>query len=363
MPPIHGLSDRERLVRGGKFRLGEKRVSPKTGGEYPAAVDYFIFDPADRSLLEPFKAIYGEKPRSLRIYFPSDDPAVFFPQWLKCYGRSKGLFCKGDGKTATRVQVDDNGKAVYDKDGFPVLHEIECPHEECEYYQRKQCRPIGSLLFLLRDFGGLRVWQIDTSSWNSIVNINSKVRQIRTLTGGRIAFLPLTLVLVPHQANVGGSRKVVYVLDLNADFPIEKAVQGRMQEMLALPEPPPEIPEASDALPDDLYPATAFDERSDQPTPATPAQIEDARRAGQGEKDDLMREIEEGARILGWSTDQLQEAIERHKGVLDEVLAEIHRLVDERQTGQGSQQQSSRRATKSSAASQPDEQQGTIEIF
>ena len=41
MPPIAGLTDKPRMPRQGKIRLGIKKMSA-SGKEYPSAVDYFV---------------------------------------------------------------------------------------------------------------------------------------------------------------------------------------------------------------------------------------------------------------------------------------------------------------------------------
>ena len=56
---IEGLSDRFRLPRMGKIRLGIKKKSEKSGKEYPSAVDYFVCPPE-------VIAVYGDNPRDLK---------------------------------------------------------------------------------------------------------------------------------------------------------------------------------------------------------------------------------------------------------------------------------------------------------
>lgn len=204
--PIKNLSEIRRLPRLGKIRLGIKEVSSKSGNSYPRAVDYFVCN-ADQSTSEAaakaFHEVYGDKPRALDVIFPTEDVEQFFPQFYRRYGSGSGLLCKGDGETA--VQTDrETGE----------IREIICNPRQCEWAQKKHCRPIGSLLFLLPKVPGLGAWQIDTSSYHSIVNLNSAIDFIRTLTGGRIAMIPLKLVIRPKEVQVEGKKKVVHVLDL-----------------------------------------------------------------------------------------------------------------------------------------------------
>lgn len=247
--PIKGLSDIRRFSRGGKIRLGEKRKS-KSGAEYPAKLDYFLFDPEDKSMLPELHGLYGQKPDKLTVCFASEDAEVVFPQHYKCYGAS-GLQCKGDGDTATRVA--EHGEYV----------ECDCPTPaNCDFAidrgkgGRPGCKPVASLQFFLKDFGNLFVWQIDTSSFHSIVNVNSGLTLLRSIAG-RISFIPITLKLKPKTIQPDGKKQTAYVLDLiipvglnqvNALQPL--ITSGTQVKVPALLE--------HDA-PDDLYPASQID--------------------------------------------------------------------------------------------------------
>ena len=226
---IKGVSDIRRLPRLGKIRLGEKEVSQRTGKEYPKALDYFLCPPE-------VQKIYGEKPRTLDIMFPVSDQSVFFPQFYKRYGLSTGLVCKGDGETATMHQ-----------DGEMI--EIECVPDECEWYAKKHCRRLANLQFLLPKVPGLGVWQVDTTSFYSIININSALAMILAVAD-RIHMLPLQLILKPQEVSPEGKKKTVYVLDLVAPVTLAKLLndsQTPARQLLM-----PSLDE--NARPDDLYP-------------------------------------------------------------------------------------------------------------
>jgi len=246
--PIKGLSERIRLSRGGKIRLGEKRKMEKNGKtiEYPAKLDYFLFDPEDESLLPKIHSQFGDKPDKLLICFPSEDEEVVFPQYYKCYGAS-GLLCKGDGNTANRTA--EGGALV----------ECECPSpEHCEFAAsrgkggKSGCKQLASLQFYIKDFNQLFVWQIDTSSFHSIVNVNTALKTLRAIAG-RISFIPVTLILKSQQIQPDGKKQVAYVLDviipcgLNDIKALRPLISGPQAELPPLLE--------HDA-PDDLYPAS-----------------------------------------------------------------------------------------------------------
>ncbi|HOV79548.1 MAG TPA: hypothetical protein PK728_05525 [Bacillota bacterium] len=237
---IKGVSDIRRLPRLGKIRLGEKEISQRTGAEYPKAVDYFVCPPE-------VQKVYGEKPRVLDIMFPVSDQNLFFPQWYKRYNQTTGLICKGDGETATMWQ-----------DGEMV--EIECVPDECEWYAKKHCRRLANLQFLLPKVPGLGVWQIDTTSFYSIININSALDMIRAVAD-RIHMIPLQLVLKPQEVAPDGKKKTVYVLDLVAPVTLSKLLEDTRKTPQQLLMPALDENER----PEDLYPDAVLNKPETKP--------------------------------------------------------------------------------------------------
>lgn len=249
---IKGISDVRRLPRLGKIRLGIMEKSARTGNEFPRATDYFVVN-ADKSTTEAaaaaFHKVYGDKPRALDIMFPTEDVSQFFPQWYRRYGSGTGLLCKGDGEIATLVDKEAG-----------EMSEIACLGPDCEWAQKKHCRPVGSLQFLLPEVPGLGAWQIDTSSFHSIVNVNSGIEFIRKLTGGRIAGLPLKLTIRPKEVTADGKKKTVWVLDLAAEnVKIADLLQNAQKTMVELLLPPVDM----DVAPDDLYPKSLIGDQGD----------------------------------------------------------------------------------------------------
>jgi len=259
---IIGLSEKLRLPRKGKIRLGEKKLSAK-GKEYPSALDYF-------AVPEEVTEVYGEKPRKLDIMFPMENRDDFFPQWYKRYGSSKGLICKGDGKTATELPqgtgIVKDGKVV-DEKGQPVdlnnlqMKEIDCEGKECPYYQSRECKQVGNLQIILPKVKGLGVYQIDTSSYNSIVNINSGIALIRgmlervarnlnkllgseeTKIVGRISWIPLVLEVKMQEAHPVVKNKRIKTIIPVMSVDLEMSVESMMAMLKesALPAPTAEI--------------------------------------------------------------------------------------------------------------------------
>ena len=248
--PIKGISDKRQFPRSGKIRLGIKKEK-QGGSTYPSATDYFICPPE-------VKEVFGEEPTELTIMFPVEDEKRFASQWLKCYSLTRGLVCKGDGETAT-AYIDKKTGEIANKDSGDVeMREVECNPDTCPKYAAKQCRPIMTLLFLLPNVSGLGVWQINTSSFHSIRNINSCIDLIRGVCG-HIAMVPLTLALVPQEVQPEGKRKTVRVLTLKINDSISQlAAAGHGQPLVGL------LPNPDDERPDDLIPDEVCDDGANE---------------------------------------------------------------------------------------------------
>jgi len=236
--PIKGTSEIRRLPRLGKIRLGLKKESPRTGNPYPEATDYFVCP-------DEVKEVYGEKPTELKIVFPTEDAPQ---QWLKRYSVTRGLVCRGDGEKAIAQLDPKTGEIATRESGGAVLKEVTCDPENCPAYKAKQCRPLMTLQFLLPDVpGALGVYQIDTSSRNSIINVNSTLELVKAC--GRVRMIPLVLKLVPLQVQPEGKKKTVHVLQLVSPYTFNELLQlvdRSPQEIFMLPAP--------EEPPEDLYP-------------------------------------------------------------------------------------------------------------
>lgn len=232
MSPIKGLSERKRLPRCGKIHLGIKAKTDK-GVEYPKAVDYFVFPP-EHPQYQELVDTFGEKSRELRIVLPLEDEEKFASQFYRCYSRSRGLICKGDGETAMRTVDVQTGALADHNSQFVEMREVPCQGRECPDYKTK-CRETMNLQFLLPEISGLGIWQIDTSSINSILNINGCISLIRAVHG-RISMLPLILAL--EQIEVinpdDGKKKHVWVLNLKSPGTLVEAARQAMMKPLQL---------------------------------------------------------------------------------------------------------------------------------
>ncbi len=243
--PIKGLSETVRLPRLGKIHLGIKAKS-KTGVEHPQKTDYFVF-PKDHSDYEALVKIFGEKPKELRILIPVEDEEQWATQYYKAYDRTHGLVCKGDGESATRM-VDTKTGDLTSKDTTTVaLKEMTCAGKACPEYKAKKCQEVMNLRFILPEVPGLGVWQIDTGSINSILNINACAKMIRG-TFGRITLVPLKLTLEPIEVTnpENGKKQTVYVLNLRSTVTIAQLADAAREQVKVLAIEAPDLETAYD---------------------------------------------------------------------------------------------------------------------
>ncbi len=205
-----GLSERRRLPRAGKIKLGV--MVTQNGKTYPRATDFFVCPPDVTDALS-----LPEKPRELPIMFPSDDPEQIFPQTLKMYRRSSGLWCSGDGERAKR----------WDETGH--LAERTCP---CEYLDSGECGPVATLNFLLPDVPGIGIFQIDTGNKASITSLNTAFEQFAAMFGG-LRGIPFLLKLEPAQTMRWNAEKkqmekvTVHALRLDSPYSLRQILEWR----------------------------------------------------------------------------------------------------------------------------------------
>jgi len=272
------------MPRIGKFHLGIKVTKNKKGEDckpYPKAVDYFVYPEADAEgseLVEQLTKAFGEKPKELRIIFPLEDEESIASQYYRCYTRSRGLVCRGDGETSMRVLDAKTGHLPTQETSETALKEMSCEGMDCPEYKSGQCREVMNLQFMLPEISGMGVWQIDTSSINSIKNINSCLEMIKAIYG-RVAMVPMLLTLEKMAVTPpGGTKKNVYVLNIRStDTMIEAAIKAQ-KPPLELVSGPPDFAQAEEDI-KTLWPQSEQDRKLSESEAAermTPEEIEKA---------------------------------------------------------------------------------------
>ena len=278
--PIKGVTTQRRLPRNGKIRLGVKAIS-QNGREYPRAVDYFVCPPE-------VQKVYGETPTTLDIILPVDNEEQVAATYYKAYSASRGLVCKGDGISANRL-IDAAQKGVEPDTGVitgPIAGRdaqatemalgIMCPGRDCPYYGGQQCREVMNLQFLMPKVPGLGVWQLDTSSYHSIVNIYSAMELVRGIFG-TVAMIPLTLSLEPMEVSPEGFKKTVHVLHLRSGGTLAQIAEQRTKPLVPSLVPAPDEEREELLFPEDGFEpegmvAPAAPPPKKAPAPAKPAE-------------------------------------------------------------------------------------------
>ena len=244
---IKDLSTRRRLPRAGVIRLGIKVKKPG-GSEYPKETDYFVCP-------EIVKDFYGPEPKELLVMFPVESEQVFFQQFYKKYGNGV-LLCRGDGEVATYYDFDSKG-----------FTDKKCP---CESIEKKECKQVAILQFLLPEIKeAIGVFQISTSSTNSIVDINSGVDLVRSIAG-RVRMIPLILKREETNTQKIEEGKVIkgkhYTMKLSFGMSLMEIQKlGQVDPTMVLLPRPDETIEAID----DIFPENGFEPTKELEEPAS----------------------------------------------------------------------------------------------
>jgi hypothetical protein len=256
MSPIKGISEIVRLPLLGKIRLGTREVRDDITYLIPA--DHFICP-------DEVKRVFGEKPRELRIMFPTENSEQWASQYFRRYSPLGRLICRGDGETAL-VKADNGAEQLLSRERFPAdLKEIACNPRTCPHYQCGDCRRVMNLQFLLPDCPGFGVYQLGTSSYHSMRNVNSMVNFTRSICG-RVSMIPLSLHLVEQGVDPEGWSATAYVLKVTSPYSLAKMqrfAQEPPAEALLLPPPDSEAP-------DDLFPPGPLKASETSQAPSSP---------------------------------------------------------------------------------------------
>jgi len=239
MSPIKGISEIVRLPRLGKIRLGIREEGD--GCLHPSPTDYFVCP-------DEVKKVFGEKSKELRIMFPTENSEQWASQYLRCYSENGNLLCRGDGETAVARVETINREAGAKGETISKLLEMPCSPDRCPCHQQDYCRRVMNLQFLLPDCPGFGVYQLDTSSYHSMKNINSALAFIRGICQ-RVSMIPLSLKLVEQAVQPEGFEKIAYVLNLTCPYSL-----AEIQKYAQVPPGRALLPPPDSEAPDDLFP-------------------------------------------------------------------------------------------------------------
>jgi len=240
MLPITNVSERVRLQQKGKIRLGINKQN-SDGTTYFEPTDYFVCP-------DEVKKIYGDEPKQLRIMFPNEGIKQWASQYLRRYSAAHGLICRGDGRVAIARAYNKSDHPGTSRYAPGDLKETECYPTTCPYHQAGECHLVMSLQFLLPDCPGFGVFEIDTSSAESINNVRTMLDLV-SKTCHRVSMIPLLLELAKAETKPDKGAKEKYSLRLTGAFSLTEFRQLAQIPPLKVTAPPP-----GSEPPDDLFP-------------------------------------------------------------------------------------------------------------
>jgi hypothetical protein len=259
---IPGVSEERRLGRVGKIHLGVIKRHLKNNTEFPDKTDHFVFDKDPKN--EPAmaaRALYGDNARSLICVLPSDVHEIVFPQAYKYYKSGGKLWCTGNGIKASRMNTDWKNSTI-----------VECRGpgnniNPCEFYGSRMCGLKCNLNVILPLVSVAGVWTIDTSSINSLIDLNSGIAQVLSIAKQSnipAHYVPCLLQLLPRRVLHDGKSLIAYTLTLTvAPYDTIGKIRGMMENVRRMlgPTPinslPPQSPE--DEIETDLIPRSIWD--------------------------------------------------------------------------------------------------------
>ena len=193
---MHIIGFEPRLAEIGQIKIGKK----VEGKGYPQKLDHFMLCMGARDgqgnmvRNDDLHKTFGDKPTELPVVLLYDDIELNMPHYYAYYAATRWI-CKGDGKVATRREIDPETKKVLE------TKETVCP---CNFLTDKdekgatRCKPCGILQVMLR--GATRTgghFAFRTHSWNSLRDLLGSMMFIQNVAYGKLAGIPLTLMMKP----------------------------------------------------------------------------------------------------------------------------------------------------------------------
>lgn len=210
LEPMLPECGRVKIGMKGEKRLKQGRPQNSTKEEdyyqVPKKLDHFIITTMERDENGNFKRdqamhkLLGANPKELPIRFLYNDIELNLQSGYQAY-RGRTMWCRGDGVAAKRIKDIEAKKREY------VWR--DCP---CELLEDGQCKVGSSLAFTIdgvEKVGG--IYRFITTSRYSTVGLQASLSFISQLTRGRIANIPLHLVLRERTVAPDGKTTTIHV--------------------------------------------------------------------------------------------------------------------------------------------------------
>jgi hypothetical protein len=183
----------------GKIKIGEKKISEKTGKEYPVSLDYFR---ATGKYERAFYDIYGDKPNRIQIIFYSDNIADICNEYLELRDHAGNLAGMSD------------GYEYYVWDGT-TYKSTNKPDEAAKYYKSPngwQRRLILRFFILgIKIFGA---WEFSTKADKSSIDAIVSAFDFVQSRAGTVKRIPFDLTVHKHTSQKPNSKNTYPVVNL-----------------------------------------------------------------------------------------------------------------------------------------------------
>jgi hypothetical protein len=338
-----------------RFYYEQKRQAPER--KYPERLEYFTFTHvgADGDHEPDWENIdsHGPLPTEINIVFLNEEPFSTNYQFYT----TTALQCRGDGLVASRINTLAQTKEEKDlaklaiergEQYFPIVNGCwvnGCPYSKPTDNRPAPCRPMSRLVFQLKNdprLGGAAVY--NSAGYRSMRQIFSSIELIKAFTRGRIAGIPITMVLRPYKVVHDGKSTKQYGVSLeyraNSALELKQTLIEHSARYIAAGEEPlrqlesgpvHDIPAKVIVIPED-YPAAIAAEfepadASDDPTDSDPADIEEygdpaggLEHAWDPEPGEQLPPPQEGAKVVAAAEAKTFYDLCRSKGMNDRTI-------------------------------------------
>lgn len=209
--------------------VGKVKCGMKSEKGYPMSVDYFV---ASGNYAPLFTQAYGEKPTTIQIVFPSDDPELVCREEYILRDNAGKLVSSGDGVNFRTWSEKQKKYIDVTTEEQPNLMEMLASHYKQEW---KVTLTLNFILPLVR--GVMGCWQFQTKGSASTIPQVRDTFDAMLSRNGRVAGVVFDLSVVMHKSQKPGdsSRYPVVSLIPNESEPNLRAVKNASKP-IALPE-------------------------------------------------------------------------------------------------------------------------------
>lgn len=191
----------------GRISIG--KVVEKNGKRLPEKDDQFTIttqvQTRDGWLAHPLdEALRGAsngKLRSIPVKTIFNDPTLSLRSEYSLFDRHTGRpICVGNGETCKRVTEE-------------IIQSLPCPSPDACQLGRNGCKPYGRLTVRIGEDDELGGFILRTTSYNTIRTLTARLSYFHSVSGGRLATLPLELRL-RGKSTTQSHRAPIYYVDL-----------------------------------------------------------------------------------------------------------------------------------------------------